>query len=118
LWVTLVSLIKLSILFLYIELFKRPLFLKFAYGVVGLCIAFWVGALFGIALFCIPPQKIWMPYIDGHCGNSNMLYTACALTDLILDIIIFLLPIPVLWGLQMPLNKKVALSAIFALGFS
>ncbi|KAJ5634947.1 uncharacterized protein N7484_008260 [Penicillium longicatenatum] len=54
---------------------------------------------------------------------DNLLWvTLCALglrssTDLIIDIITILLPMPVLWNLQLPTRKKLGLMGIFALGF-
>ena len=35
---------------------------------------------------------------------------------LISDLYIFILPLPVLWGLQMSLRKKIAITAIFLAG--
>lgn len=91
--------------------------MKATYVVMGLCVAFWIGAFWSTAFFCDPPEKQWNPAVPGHCGNSNALYTSVATTDLVLDVITILLPMPVLWGLQLPNSKKLGLTAIFSLGF-
>lgn len=84
---------------------------------MGLCAAFWIAAFFATAFFCTPPQKSWYSEIPGRCGDSHEFYTGYAVTDLIIDVIVISLPLPVLWKLQLPLGRKVALIAIFALGF-
>lgn len=117
LWVSLVSIIKVAILHLYTQIFRRKTFLRVTYVVLRLCVAYWVGAFWSTAFFCDPPQKQWDPTIQGHCGNSNALYTACATADLGLDVLTILLPMPVLWSLHLPKVKKGALMLIFGLGF-
>ena len=120
LWVTLVTLIKLSILHFYLRVFYSPVFRRAVLVVMGLCIAFWFGAFFGTALFCIPPRALWAPpesAPDAHCGNSQAMYSACASSDLGLDVIVISLPMPVLWRLQLPTAKKVALTFVFGVGF-
>ncbi|KAI1084317.1 hypothetical protein F5B20DRAFT_290990 [Whalleya microplaca] len=116
-WVTLVTLVKLSILHFYLQVFRQPVFIRAVYVAMGLCGAFWFGAFFGTALFCIPPNRLWYPNTPGHCGDSSMMYTACATSDLGIDVIIILLPMPILWGLQLPTAKKIALTFVFGLGF-
>jgi hypothetical protein len=113
-----VTLIKLSILHFYLTVFKIKSFAIATYVVIGLCIAFWFGAFFSTAFFCTPPQKEWLPDTPGHCGDSDKLYAACAATDLIIDVIVILLPMPVLWNLQLRTAKKIALTFIFGLGFA
>lgn len=45
------------------------------------------------------------------------MYTAMASADLIIDIIVIVLPMPILWTLQLKTSKKILLTAIFGLGF-
>ncbi|KAI1095499.1 hypothetical protein F5B19DRAFT_439749 [Rostrohypoxylon terebratum] len=116
-WVTLVTLVKLSILHFYLQVFRNPQFKRAVYAGIGLCVAFWFGGFFGTALFCIPPEKLWYENTQGHCGDSSKMYTACATSDLGIDVIIILLPMPVLWGLQLATSKKIALTFVFGLGF-
>ncbi|KAI0003426.1 hypothetical protein F4779DRAFT_602043 [Xylariaceae sp. FL0662B] len=116
-WVTLVTLVKLSILHFYLQVFRQPVFKRVVYVVMGLCGAFWIGGFFGTALFCIPPSKLWYPDTPGHCGASSKMYTGCATSDLGIDVIVISLPMPVLWRLQLPTAKKIALTFVFGLGF-
>lgn len=117
---TLVTLIKLSILHFYSRVFNNAAFKRVVWLAMGLCVAFWFGAFFGTALFCIPPRALWEPLErvpDAHCGNNQAMYTACASSDLGIDVIVILLPMPTLWRLQLPTTKKVALTFVFGVGF-
>ncbi|KAI1373507.1 hypothetical protein F4677DRAFT_455936 [Hypoxylon crocopeplum] len=116
-WLTLVALIKISILHFYIMTFRNKTFMYVGYAVMGIAIAFWTAAFFSDAFFCIPPEKSWLPDTPGHCGNSSTIYIVLASTDLAIDIIIIALPMPILWGLQLPTAKKISLTFIFGLGF-
>ncbi|KAI0602869.1 hypothetical protein F4775DRAFT_530956 [Biscogniauxia sp. FL1348] len=116
-WLTLVTLIKASILHFYLVIFRQTAFVRMVYVVLGLAIAFWIAAFFSDAFFCTPPEKAWLPDTPGHCGDNSTIYIALASTDLTIDIIVILLPMPVLWGLQLPTPKKVALTFVFGLGF-
>lgn len=53
---------------------------------------------------------------DGHCGDQIALYMTGGIFNLILDVTVVVLPMPMLWGLQMPRGKKVALTGVFGLG--
>ena len=58
----------------------------------------------------------WDHSIRGHCGDQMMLDLFIAIFNMVLDITVVILPMPVLWRLQMPKEKKAALNCIFALG--
>ena len=63
---------------------------------------------------CRPREKIWNQYLPGHCYDGNTSYLASGFFNVISDFAILLLPLPALWSLQMPLKRKVMLTAIFA----
>lgn len=117
LWASLVSIIKLSILHFYLKVFRQRLFHIAVYITMGICAAFWIGVVFAGAFFCNPPQKQWNPDLDGTCGDRTKFTSIPSSTDLAIDCIVILLPMPVLWGLQMPIGKRIGLMAVFSLGF-
>jgi hypothetical protein len=53
---------------------------------------------------------------NGHCGDlaSFGLYTA--ITTLISDAMVVVLPMPMLWRLQMETKRKIGLSVVFGMG--
>ena len=69
---------------------------------------------------CAPLSKVWAmnPMLPGHCGNLKALELATASFNIVLDLMVIVLPMPVLWNLQLPTHKKVALSAMFSMGLA
>lgn len=54
--------------------------------------------------------------IPGSCGDLAKAEMAAAAFNLVLDVLIVLLPVPIVWRLQLPKQKKVGITATFALG--
>ena len=68
-------------------------------------------------LLCRPFTKEWNPSLPGACGTASANIIAECVINMLLDIAILSLPMPLVWGLQMPQRKKVNLTVIFGLGF-
>lgn len=65
---------------------------------------------------CSPVKKSWRPRTPGHClPNDTTFYVLAAIT-IFCDVIIFLMPIPLLMKVQINLRRKIGLIAIFTLG--
>ena len=81
-----------------------------------------VNGIFYISFFfvpifqCSPPAKIWILEGPGHCLNVDALYPAPASLNMISDIAMLNVPIYLIWNLQMSVQRKVGVSAIFATG--
>lgn len=56
-WLTLVTLIKLSILHFYSVVFRKDAFAKVVYGVMAIVVAYWIGTFWADAFLCDPPRK-------------------------------------------------------------
>ena len=48
--------------------------------------------------------------------NTRTSVIAISIPNIVTDVIILLLPLPVIWKLQLHFKKKIAVSAIFSLG--
>ncbi|PWY69407.1 integral membrane protein [Aspergillus eucalypticola CBS 122712] len=72
---------------------------------------------FLLTLACNPVAKQWDASLPGTCIDTVASYYALAGTSLGFDIVIIALPLPVLWSLQLRQAQKIALMALFALGF-
>ncbi|KAI2602125.1 hypothetical protein GGR54DRAFT_654536 [Hypoxylon sp. NC1633] len=117
LWLTIVALIKISILHFYLTIFRQKTFMRVTYAILVVAVCFWCGSFFGELFFCRPTAKLWYPEIPGQCGDLVADYIAGASIDLIIDTVIILLPMPTLWSLQLAIFKKLALTFIFGVGF-
>ncbi|KAL8903531.1 MAG: hypothetical protein Q9207_003865 [Kuettlingeria erythrocarpa] len=106
----------ISILHLYIVIFEKPLFTKLCYAAMVFSSAFCLSIILETLLICTPPSVYWKPYIRHTCGNSHAAYLATHIINLLTDLVVIILPMPLLWGLQMKASKKIAVSVMFGLG--
>lgn len=66
---------------------------------------------------CTPVEKAYDITIrDGSCINVGILYIATAVSNIITDILLFVLPIPMIVRLRMGVFQKVGAIVIFGIG--
>ncbi|KAI9799501.1 MAG: hypothetical protein M1833_004023 [Piccolia ochrophora] len=80
--------------------------------VTGRIIAFTFATVFQ----CAPVYYFWDRRNEGECLPIGSLYTA-TFTNIVADLVILVLPLPMVWQLQLRLGQKIALTGIFTLGF-
>lgn len=118
-WVVAVTVIRSSIIFLYIHLFPKRLYQTICYGVLALNIAFLIGTILADCLICQPLSFRWdFTVRGGSCGDEASLNFFIAVFNLIEDAIVVVLPMPIVWRLQMATGRKVGLSCIFGMGIA
>lgn len=83
---------------------------------MGLSCAYMIMVVLEGFLLCTPVEKNWNLLLPGTCADNKVAYLWAAITNLLIDVGIILLPIPVLRKLQMPLSKKLAIGVMFGLG--
>ncbi|KAI2622481.1 hypothetical protein GGR54DRAFT_598680 [Hypoxylon sp. NC1633] len=117
-WAASVSSFRLSILLLYIEIFAvSPKFQWAAWVAIAFVCAFFVTATATALSLCQPIAFGWNKTISGgYCGDIGQAELAGAAFNMVLDIIIVLLPLPVVWNLQLSTDKKVGITVTFGLG--
>ena len=72
----------------------------------------------GISLLCVPLQAVWDPRIKGKCFQHQIvMWYVNAIAHIVFDFAIIVMPLPIVWRLQLPLGQKLLLSGIFGLGF-
>ena len=112
-----VTTIKVSILFFYDRIFPMRSFRFCAIGVGILniiwCIIFTVGLVFASK----PTAYFWDHAIRNAKGVNEIPFgIGISVANVITDFIVLILPVPILWKLQMKKEKKIAVTAIFLLG--
>ena len=65
---------------------------------------------------CKPVQYNWDKSIEGHCNGENIAYLVAGIVNLTIDTFIVVLPMPLVFNLQMILSKKIAVAGMFSLG--
>ncbi|KAK4443160.1 hypothetical protein QBC34DRAFT_213301 [Podospora aff. communis PSN243] len=110
------------------------MFIKFSYLAFYLCImperrgriALYSGMVFvgavGITFtilsifMCTPIQRGWDKTVEGTCIEEQPYLFSNAAFNMAADIIVFVLPIPTLWSLQLPLRQRLILLGTFTCG--
>ncbi|KAL9101416.1 MAG: hypothetical protein Q9163_003327 [Psora crenata] len=110
------GLVKLSICLTFIRVFFVRGFRICATIVYSLSLGWSVATMLVGYLICSPISKLWDLTAAGHCGDQVAAYITLGVLDVILDIAVYMLPIPMIYRLQVPLHTKIALATSFALG--
>ena len=113
-----ILLLKLSILALYLRLFDSVrAFALAVYGVGIFTTIMSIAMALLVTLQCRPVAYYWnKAIVGGKCLNFTQVIIAVAAVDIVTGAMILLLPLPMLYGLQMSLNRKVAIVALFLMG--
>ncbi|KAI0380182.1 hypothetical protein F5Y04DRAFT_100416 [Hypomontagnella monticulosa] len=113
------SFVRLSILDFLLHIFPRDRRFRFAvYFFEAAAIAYLVACTIAWLATCRPIRFNWELGTDvaQHCGNLSLKFLLSAIFNLVLDVCILILPMPMLWTLHMSARKKVAITLVFGLG--
>ncbi|KAI9832573.1 MAG: hypothetical protein M1826_001523 [Phylliscum demangeonii] len=115
----LICLVKSSILLLYIRVLgtcKRTK--RGALILLASTFAYCVGASLATIFACLPQRQIWDIRVrGGQCIDIRALMVAVAALNVISDLFILTLPMPLVWiFLQIPRQQKIALTGVFMTG--
>jgi hypothetical protein len=87
------------------------------YGMMALSTCYFLSVVLEAFLLCKPVEFNWNKLgTTGACANENLAYLLAAITNLIIDVLIVALPMPMLWRLKLSSTKKLNISAMFGLG--
>ncbi|KAF6806675.1 integral membrane protein [Colletotrichum sojae] len=111
------SFAKVSLLIFYRRLSPQRWF-KWAVRVtIAIITLYSTGIFFALIFACDPMAMSWdVRVTKGTCINRPALYIATAIANIISDLILFCLPIPIVVRLQVPRRQKIGLFFIFAVG--
>jgi len=116
-WLFSTTAVKASVLFLYLDIFKiHTAFRRILYGFIVFIALFFIGFLISIITLCQPFSRYWNVLGPGHCGSLSGSQVATSSINTVVDLAIVLLPLPVIWRLQMQRQKKIKIIGIFAVG--
>lgn len=117
--VYLVSLLgyKTSILILYLRLFAVNKIFRYLTWSTMFFVAGYLTANLWTQIFgCSPRSKYWLPDTPGHCIDYTKAGLAYGAMNVVSDLIIFILPLPIVWRLKMTRREKAGVSVIFMSG--
>lgn len=107
---------KLSVLWLYRRIFKTPVFLRWSMGLFLVVVAFGVAFFVVFMTQCRPVSYIWNPVPGGSCRDLSYQEYASVSVNMAIDLAIFILPLPVLWSLQMTTRNKFYVTVMLSFG--
>lgn len=108
--------IKLAFLQQYYRIFAVQM--RWIIIVAMLIVGGWSLSLLLVNIFmCNPIQGYWDKDLNPKCIPNLPLWYINAAVHITTDVVIFILPIPVLWKMRLPLGQRWWLIAIFCLGF-
>ncbi|KAF2829910.1 hypothetical protein CC86DRAFT_367820 [Ophiobolus disseminans] len=110
---------KISILIQYLRIFPVRRFQKACFVVLGVVAACGAWALFGNIFLCSPIASFWDTSVkDGNCMDRGVIWFTNAGLNIAQDIVILLLPMPLIQMLQISKSQKRGLVFMLALGTS
>ena len=95
---------------------SNPKYKATIYTTGVLAIAGHLGGTLVLIFQCSPVKKSWLPNTPGTCLPNDQTFYALAAITIFFDVIIFVLPIPLLLQLNINLKKKAGLVVVFLLG--
>ncbi|KAJ4861648.1 hypothetical protein T069G_02602 [Trichoderma breve] len=107
---------KAAILLLYLQIFSanRTIRITVYILMVVLTLTYWTNSILEIAFACPRPGETWIDLLtSGNPGKIIYFGPVQGSLAVVIDIAIFILPLPVLWKLNMPLRRRIALCAVF-----
>ena len=113
-----IALCKLSVLCFYYRIFAITKGVRIALFVLGgITICWWIAMICTYVLQCIPVKAAWKPEVVSKCVSIYGLYIGQAVTNVLTDVIILVLPLQPLLKLHIRRFQKLVLIGVFALGF-
>ena len=111
---------KLSLLLLYLRIFSPNRGVRYAiyFGMMANLVFYAVTTIiFGV--LCVPRVgEGWLQTIQTtRCHKSFIMDYAQGIFGVISDFYIFILPMPIVFKLHMPLRRKIGVAAVFMTGF-
>lgn len=107
---------KFSILFQYLRIFPGRPFRIACYVVMAIVAAYSSWAIVSGYVNCVPVAKFWNHDLPGNCLNFEAVWFFNASMNIATDVVLLMLPMPLLSQLQLPRMQKCALIGIFAIG--
>ncbi|KAK8137341.1 hypothetical protein PG984_005281 [Apiospora sp. TS-2023a] len=110
--------VKLSLFLQYYRLVDqvpryRSLFLVAGFIVMGWTIAM----VFTMTFICVPVYAYWDKSVPHVCLSDPVMQLTNSVGNIATDVMLLLLPMPVLWNLNLPPRQKWSVIGIFSLGF-
>lgn len=112
------SIAKSSALFFYARVFTqtRSRFRYSLWTLQAFNVLWLLGTILAVIFMCSPVAKVWNQSTPGHCRSPGDIWLGSGVSSVFIDVLILVLPIPILWGLQMKPSRKFLAVLVIILG--
>ncbi|EKD15174.1 hypothetical protein MBM_06390 [Drepanopeziza brunnea f. sp. 'multigermtubi' MB_m1] len=110
--------VKLSIVLQYLRVFPALKMKRICWATIGLISIYGILAVLTSIWTCVPIYAFWtLPSVPGsRCISKTALWFSNAAFHIMTDLIVLILPMPLLHSLKLPTKQKIGLMCVFALG--
>ncbi|RBA14175.1 hypothetical protein FPRO05_02967 [Fusarium proliferatum] len=109
--------IKLTFLIHYYRIMSVSNMRWLYLGALGFIILWGTYQGIGVFFFCIPIQSFWDSGVKGRCLLAQpTMWLISGIVHIVTDFAIIVMPLPIVWKLQLPRYQKIYLTGIFGLG--
>ncbi|KAK3323181.1 hypothetical protein B0T19DRAFT_199216 [Cercophora scortea] len=111
------QLTKISLLLLYMRIFSHVRwFRRLSLGLITVLVLYGFASCITGLVQCTPVARAWNYAVAGSCIQLMKFFIFNGAFALATDVIVLLLPMPLVWRLQLPLSQKIALIPVFGIG--
>lgn len=107
---------KLTFCFLYLRIFNQKWFHWLVIAIGSIVVVGSFAFTLGTILQCIPVRRAWDRTIPGSCYDTMAFWYSQAAFNTFFDLVIYVMPIPLIRELKMARGQITGLISIFALG--
>lgn len=108
---------KLAILAIYLRIFTTSTYRIACWVLAVVLIANWFAFTVAAFMICRPLEYLWHVSIPGgHCFDINLFFRWSAFPNIVTDVVMLVLPLPVIWKLHTSRYIKIGLTVMFATG--
>ncbi|KAK7994708.1 hypothetical protein PG990_013481 [Apiospora arundinis] len=110
--------VKLSLFLQYYRLVDQVPRYRTLFLVAGFIVVGWtISMIFTMTFICIPVYAYWDKSVPNVCLSDPVMQLTNSIGNIATDVMLLLLPMPVLWNLKLPPRQKWSVIGIFSLGF-
>jgi hypothetical protein len=101
---------------LYLRIFATVQYKKHIYLTMAAVLAYGLAFYVVFLTNCSPIYQLWHPVEGGWCRDVTIEELTSIFFNLFIDLVIVILPMPMLWKLQMPRHNKIFVTMMFSVG--
>lgn len=117
-YTTTMAAVRISVLLLYRRIFCTPRFVLLCWVLGAMTVSWWIASVIVDVFQCHPVDAAWNPkfMFSPQCIDFQKFWYGLSGSSVIMDTLILIMPIYMVWQLQLRTRQKVSLSGIFLIG--